>query len=94
MKSFQARIDEQIHKAKETFGLTSPELKFVTDTFKPDSPKLETVVTVEIGWQDDESKSIRTIRYFYSPRQYKFSSISKLKKEIEQYLKNQNLKPF
>ena len=94
MKSFRTRVDEQITKARKKFGLRLPELKFATDTFKPDSPKLDTVVTVEIGWKDNESKYVRTIRYFYSPRQYRFSSVSKLKSNIEQYLKNQSLTHF
>ena len=94
MKSYHTRIDEQINQAKEKFGLPPAKLKFATDTFKPDSPKLETVVAVEIGWKDNKTKYIQSIRYFYSPRKYKFGSVSKLKSDIEQYLKKQKLKTF
>lgn len=94
MKNYHGRIDEQIHQAKEKFGLPPARLKFATDTFKPDSPKLETVVAVEIGCKDSKTKYIRSIRYFYSPRKYRFGSVSKLKSDIEQYLRKQKLKIF
>ena len=94
MKDYHARVDEQIHQAKEKFGLPPARLKFATDTFKPDSPKLETVVAVEIGSKDNKSKYVRSVCYFYSPRKYRFTSISKLKGDIERYLKIQRLKKF
>ncbi len=94
MKNLQERLAEQINQSKEKFGLQPARLKFNTDTFKPDSPKLETVVAVEIGWKDTKTKYVRSVRYFYSPRKYRFTSISKLKGDIERYLKNQRLKKF
>lgn len=94
MKKIQEKIDEQIEVAMKKFDLPPNRLKFTTDTFKPDSPKLETVVTVDVGLRDGKSKELRTIRSFYSPKTYHVSSVSKLKKEIEQYLKNKRLKIF
>ena len=94
MKRIQEKIDGQINVAREKFELPLTQLKFTTNTFKPDSPKLETVVTVDVGFRDRKSKELRTIRYFYSPRKYSVSPVSKLKKEIEQYLKNKRLKIF
>ena len=94
MKGIQEKIDHQIKAASERFDLPPSRLKFTTDTFKPDSPKLETVVTVDVGLRDAKSKELRTIRSFYSPKTYHLSPVSKLRKEIEQYLKNKRLKTF
>jgi len=94
MKNIQEKIEEQIQAASEKFDLPPNRLKFSTDTFKPDSPKLETVVTVDVGLRDAKSKELRTIRSFYSPKTCTVSPISKLRKEIERYLKNKRLETF
>ena len=94
IKSFQKRIDEQINESAQKYNLPVDKLKFSTHIFKPDSPKLETVVAVETGWKDNKTKYVWKVRFFYSPRKYSYSSISKLKNDIETYLKQQKLKHY
>ena len=94
MKNIQEKIEGQIKAACDKFDLPPSRLKFSTDTFKPDSPKLETVVTVDVGLRDTKSKELQTVRSFYSPKTYHISPVSKLRIEIEQYLKNKRLKTF
>ena len=88
------RIDEQINKAAEEYTLSSDKLKYSIDTFKPDSPKLETVVVTKVGRKDKKTRYIGSMLYFYSPQQYKYSSAAKLKNDIEAYLKKKKLKRF
>ena len=94
IETLHQRINEQIDRAADSFGLSVTRLKFTADIFKPDSPKFETVVSLEIGNRDNKTGYIRNNHYFYSPRKYDFSSVSKLRAEIKDYLKNKKLKNF
>ena len=88
------RMDEQINKAAEEYTLSFDKLKYSVDTFKPDSPKLEIVVVTKVGRKDKKTGNIDSMLYFYSPQKYKYSSVSKLKGDIEAYLKKKKLKQF
>lgn len=88
------RIDEQINKAAEEYKLSFDKLKYSIETFKPDSPKLEIVVVTKVGRKDKKTRYICSMLYFYSPQKYKYSSVAKLKSDIEVYLKQKKLKRF
>ena len=91
-KSFQKRIDEQINESARKYNLPVDKLKFNIHSFKPDSSKLETVIAVETGWTDNKTKYVWSLRYFYNPRKFGYSSVSRLKGDIEAYLKQKELK--
>lgn len=93
-KTLHRVIERQVMEATQQYGLSIEKLKFSTHLFKPDSPKLETFVAVDIGWSDNKTYYISTLRYFYSPAKYQASSAPKLKTTIETYLKRKNLKRF
>ena len=80
------RIDQQIADAGREYGLPAGKLSFGIHVFKPDSPKLETVVAVDIGRQDKRTRFQSSIRSFYSPSLYRYASPAKLKKDIQAYL--------
>lgn len=88
------RIDEQINRATEEYKLSFDKLKYSIETFKPDSPKLEIVVVTKVGRKDKKTRYICSMLYFYSPQKYKYSSVAKLKSDIEVYLKQKKLKRF
>lgn len=94
IENLHQRIDTQIAQASGAFGQTVSRLNFSTDIFKPDSPKFETVVSLEIGCRDVKTGCIRSNHFFYSPRSYAVASIAKLKAEIESYLKSRQLECF
>jgi len=79
-------IDRQIADAGRQYGLPAQKLTFSTHVFKPDSPKLEKVVAVDIGRQDRRIRSKSSIRSFYSPDVYRCNSAVKLEKDIQAYL--------
>ena len=93
-KVLQTTIDRQVKEAAQQYELANEKLKFSTHLFKPDSPKLETFVAVDIGWNDKKTNYMTSIRYFYSPERLKYPSASKLKSVIETYLKRKQLKPL
>ena len=88
------KIDEQVNAATQQYNLTAGKLKYHIDMFKPDSPKLEIVVSVEIGWIDKDTGYIWNNHFFYSPRKYEYNPVSKLENDIKKYLNSKNLKPF
>jgi hypothetical protein len=80
------RIDQQAAEANRQFDLPAGKLKFSIHIFKPDSAKLETVVAVDIGRQDRQSRFKSSIRSFYSPGLYRYDSAAELEKDIQAYL--------
>ena len=91
---FQERIDKQIKQAAQTYNLSEDKLSYRTDIFKPDSPKLEVVVFVEIGLKDKKTGNIWCNRFFYSPRKFRYALVAKLKNDIKKYLQRKKLKRF
>ena len=61
---------------------------------KQDFLELETVVVTKVGRKDKKTRYIGSMLYFYSPQKYKYSSVAKLKNDIEAYLKKKKLKRF
>ena len=80
------RIDQQIAEANRQYGLPAEKLIFSIHVFKPDSAKLETVVAVDIGRQDNRTLFKSSIRSFYSPGLYRYGSAAKLEKDVQTYL--------
>jgi len=93
-KNLYGRIDEQINAATRKYDLPIDQLKFSTHMFKPDSSKLETIVTVEIGRKDNKTKQRWSILYFYNPRKCEYAKASKLESDIKKYIKAKGLKQF
>ena len=91
IKAIEKRIDEQINESTASYHLPVNQLKYDTNVFKPDSLKLETVVSVDIGHKDLLTQSIVATRYFYSPKKYNYIRAEDLKNDIEQYLENLKL---
>ena len=92
-KKVYERIDQQIAEANRQYGLSAAKLKFNIHIFKPDSVKLETVVAVDIGRQDQRTRFKSSIRSFYSPSLYRYDSVAKLEKDVQAYLTRKKIKP-
>lgn len=88
------RIDEQINEAAGRYDLGKDRLRYKAEIFKPDSPKIATAVSVEIGWRDNKTGYAWSNHYFYSPEDFRYSLDTKLAKDIEKYLKRKKIKPF
>jgi len=80
------RIDLQIAEAGRQYDLPAQKLIFSIHIFKPDSPRLETVVAVDIGRENRRTRLKSNIRSFYSPDLYRYDSAAKLEKDIHAYL--------
>jgi len=80
------RIDRQITDASRQYALPAQKLTFSIHIFKPDSAKLETVVAVDIGREDQRTRLKSSIRSFYSPALYRCDSAADLQKDIQAYL--------
>ena len=94
IKTLYKRVDEQLAEAKKKYYPASNKLKYATSIFKPDSPKLETVSSVEIGYKNKQTNYMTCIRYFYSPHKYGYGSASELEKDIKTYLKRKKINPI
>ncbi|MFC1799240.1 hypothetical protein ACFLZL_05495 [Thermodesulfobacteriota bacterium] len=88
------RIDEQINEAADRYDLTKNQLKYKAEIFKPDSPKIATSISTEIGWVDEKSGYTWSNHYFYSPEKFGYTQDTDLEKEIRKYLKGKKIKPF
>lgn len=93
-QTLHKRIDEQINEAAGRYNLGKNQLKYKAEIFKPDSPKIATAVSVEVGWQDNKTGYVWSNHYFYSPKDFKYSLDTRLAKDIETYLKSKKIKPF
>ena len=80
------RLPQQVADAGQQHGLPVKKLKFNTHIFKPDSPKLETVVAVDILREDGRTRTVSRLRAFYSPGLYHYNSAVRLEKDILAYL--------
>jgi len=80
------RINRQITAACRQYGLPAQKLTFSTHIFKPDSPKLETVVAVDVGRGNRRTRLKSSIRSFYSPGLYRCESAAELEKDIQAHL--------
>lgn len=94
IKAIQQRIDEQILEGVDAYHLPATRLGYAANIFKPDSPRLETVVSVDIGRRDLQTRSTVAVRYFYSPKKYNSPGIENLKKAVETYLEACSVKPL
>ena len=94
IKAIRKRIDEQVQESAAAYHLAVNRLEYNTNVFKPDSPKLEIVVSVDIGRKNPPMQSVTAVRYFYSPKRYNYPRAEDLKKDIEQYLNDHALKPL
>lgn len=92
-KEVYERIEQQIAEANRQYGLPAEKLKFSMHVFKPDSAKLETVVAVDIGRQNNRTRFKSSIRSFYSPGLYRYGSAAELEEDIQGYL-NRKLIPM
>lgn len=84
-------LTQQVADAGQQHGLPVKKLKFDTHIFKPDSPKLETVVAVDILREDGRTRTVSRLRAFYSPDFYRYDSAARLEKDIQAYLEAASL---